>query len=154
MPYIAQNYNTYAEDSSQESLKANRDHQAYAGLSMGSVTSFTSIWNYCLEYFSYIGSYSAMTMSDEDTTKVINLKNTEYSNFDIKYWYCTFGTFEYKDYQFSTYLRFVNEVKGLQHGSDIKAGDNCEFVLCNKTAHNYATWITALYNSMLVFFQK
>jgi endo-1,4-beta-xylanase len=152
MPYIARNYNTYAKSDSKEDLIKNRDHQAYAGLSMGSIVSFESIWSYCLPYFSYIGSYSAMD-NDAKNQELINNKNTVYKDYDIKYWYVTFGTSEYKEQSIDTYLKFVNNVKGLKMGSDIKNGENTMFMLCNKTAHNYATWITALYNSMLVFFK-
>ena len=157
MPYVAENFNTYAADGSAESLKAARDHQGYAGLSMGSVTSFTSIWSYCLEYFAYIGSLSAGANSpegDDFTADIIAAKNGEYADCDIKYWYVSSGTRENPESKFlSTYIPFVQQINGLQHGSDIASGDNCEFMTIQGTAHNYATWITDLYNFMQVFYK-
>lgn len=159
MPYIAKNYNTYAEvtdDMTDEevaaALKAARDYQGYAGLSMGSVTSFNSIWRYCLEYFAYIGSLSAG--AGDDTEELIELKNTTYKDCDVKYWYASSGSFETPEGKFQpTYLSFVKQIEGMQHGSDIEAGDNCEFMVIRSTAHTFDTWVTDLYNFMQVFFK-
>ena len=157
MPYVAKNFNTYAASGSAEDLKAARDHQGYAGLSMGSVTSFTSIWSYCLEYFAYIGSLSAGANSpegDDFVPEIVEAKNTTYADCDIKYWYVSSGTSENPESKFdTTYIPFIEQIEGLQHGSDIASGDNCEFMTIQGTAHNYATWITDLYNFMQVFFK-
>lgn len=157
MPYIAENFNTYAASSSDEDLKANRDHQGYVGLSMGSMTSYSSILNYCLEYFSYIGSYSGSSFGEDSWKEIVDNKNTTYKDCDIKYWFVGCGKLEtasnYPGDPFGAY-RYLKEGMNLQSGSDIKNGDNCEFVYTNKSSHDYQTWITDLYNSMLVFFQK
>lgn len=154
MPYIAEHYNTYAAGSSAEALKAARDHQGYVGLSMGSAISYSAIWGSCLEYISYIGSFSGGGNADQ----LVTSKNSTYKDCTINYYYATVGTLEGKgDYPgdpFGTYRTLKAGIKELQSGSDIKNGDNCEYMLCNKTGHNYATWITALYNCMQVFFQK
>lgn len=156
MPYIAEHYNTYAASGSAEDLKAARDHQGYVGLSLGSMLSYSTIWSSCLEYLSYIGSFSG-GVSLEDAGKIVEAKNSTYKDCTINYYYATVGTMEtkgtYPGDPFGTYCMIKDGVK-LQPGSDIKNGDNCEYMLCNKTAHNYATWITALYNCMQVFFQK
>lgn len=162
LPYIALNYNTYAEvnaDMTDEemtvALIAARDHQGYAGLSLGSMISFTSIWTECTDVFSYIGSYSG-GVSVEQAEAIAETKNTDYADYDIKYWYVSLGTSEttsvYPGDPFGDYRAMVS-VLGLQSGSDLSAGDNCQYVVCNNTGHNYPTWITSLYNSMLVFFK-
>jgi hypothetical protein len=89
-----------------------------------------------------------------DIQTIINGKNTTYQNCKINYWYVGVGTSEDSEGSvFSSYLAMLQGVNGLQEGSDLSAGDNCAFVYCNKTAHNYATWITCLYNCMQVFFK-
>jgi enterochelin esterase-like enzyme len=161
MPYIAKNYNTYASDSTPEALKANRDHQAYAGLSLGSMTSFGSIFANSIEYFSYIGSFSGATFGHYSKGNGISAKNIvdkfkkDYSNLDLKYWFACCGTADKDHYNglFSDF-REIKEGLGLKEGSDISKGCNCEFIKVNKGGHNYATWITALYDSMQVFFKK
>jgi S-formylglutathione hydrolase FrmB len=157
MPYIAEHYNTYAADSSAASLKANRDHQGYVGLSLGSMYSFSYIWTDYLDYFSYIGSFSGSSMGEDSWEQIVTNKNTKFKDLSIKYWYVGLGTSENSDTYpgdpFTAYRTLVKGISSLQSGSDLSAGDNCEFVYCNKTGHNYATWITCLYNCMQVFFK-
>lgn len=158
MPYIASNYNTYAADGSQDALKANRNHQGYAGLSLGSMYSYNTIWKECLEYFSYIGSFSGSSGGESSWKEIADKKNTEYKDLAINYWYAGCGSAEtsahYPGDPFNSYRYLAKNVKNMQPGSDIKAGDNCEYMLVNKCGHNYKTWITCLYNCMQVFFQK
>ena len=165
LPYIALNYRTYAEvdenstaEQTDAALKAARSHTGYAGLSMGSVTSFTSIWSYCLEYFGYIGSLSAGANSpegDDFVPEIVEAKNTTYKDCEILYWYASSGTSEHPVSKFdTTFIPFIEQIDGLQHGSDVAAGDNCEFMTIQGTAHNYATWITDLYNFMQVFYKS
>lgn len=151
MPYVAEHYNTYAASGSPEDLIAARDHQAYAGLSLGSMTSFGSIFSYCLDYISYVGSYSGGPMfTDVDT--MINTINTEYKDYPVNYWYFSCGSSEYDVSTLDFFVKF-RDALNLQDGSDVANGDSCAFMLVNGTAHNYATWITCLYNSLHVFFK-
>ena len=160
MPYVAMHYNTYAEiteDMTDEEVEAeliaNRDHQGYAGLSMGGMTSFASVWKHCIDYISYIGCFSGASSADAD--EIIEQKNNGiFKDYDINYWFVGVGTSEGPESHLEVYLKYKNGVNGFRSGSDIKNGDNCEFCVTNNTAHNYATWITDLYNCMLVFFQK
>lgn len=152
MPLVAEKYNTYAKDSSAESLIANRDHQGYVGLSLGGMYSYSYIWKNCVPYFSYIGSFSGTSFGEASWNEIIEKKNTEFKDYDIKYWYSGVGKTEtdkvYPGDPFGGYLALSNGIDGL------KRNENCQFVYCNKTGHNYATWITCLYNCMQVFFQK
>ena len=163
LPYMALNYNTYAEVNEEmtdeemtAALVAARDHQAYAGLSLGSMISFTSIWAECIDVFSYIGSFSG-AVSVEQAEALAETKNTEFADYDIHYWYVSLGTSEtnmvYPGDPFGDYRAMLGAVEGLQSGSDLSAGDNCQYMVCNKTGHNYPSWITSLYNCMQVFFK-
>ncbi len=152
MPYIADNFNTYAASGSAEDLKAARDHHAYVGLSLGSMTSYGSIFSYCLEYISYIGSLSGGPMGIT-TEEIISTYNAEYSDYPINYWFVSCGSSEYSDNTLTPYLS-IKDALNMQSGSDIANGDNCEFVVVNGTAHNYATWITGLHNLLQIFFMK
>ncbi len=155
MPYMASNYKTYASSSSQEALKENRNHQAYAGLSLGSMTSFY-IMNDYNDYFAYYGSYSGATYNHYDQSglsvdTVINtLKNSDKK---IKYWFSGVGTVDepHYEYLFNDFVKMKNELS-FSEGSDISK-NNCEFVQVPKGGHNYAVWISCLYNSLKVFFK-
>ena len=163
MPYVAKNYNTYASVSDdmtaeqvQSALTANRAHQGYAGLSMGALESYSIIWKNCLDYFAYIGTYSGGT-SLEEAEAIAEAANTEYKDDEIGYWYVGLGSAEnkttYPGDPFGSYRTLLSGIDRLQSGSDLSAGDNCQFVTCDGTGHNYSSWITALYNSMKVFFK-
>ncbi len=52
IPFVEAKYHTFAKAGSKEDLKASREHRAFGGFSMGSVTT----WNtfiHCLDYFKY-----------------------------------------------------------------------------------------------------
>ena len=162
MPYIAENYNIYAEtdgdmtdDEIRAELVANRAHQGYAGLSMGSVMSYQNIWAQCLDCFAYIGSYSGGVTKAEIDALVEGAKS--FGSYKVGYWYACLGTSEnsttYYGDPLGTYRALLKSFPNLQSGSDLAAGDNCQYMLCNNTAHNYTTWITGLYNCMQVFFK-
>lgn len=151
MPYVAEHYNTYAKSGSAEDLIAARDHQGYAGLSLGSMTSYGSILTYCLDYISYVGSFSGGPLGT-DADALIEKINKDFSQYKINYWYVTAGSAEGGDEGINNFVKFRDGLH-LQDGSDLSVGDNCEYMLVNGTAHNYATWITALYNTMQIFFK-
>lgn len=57
MPAVAAAYSTYAADGTPETLAASRDHRAFMGFSMGSVTTW-HIFENCLAYFRYFAPTS------------------------------------------------------------------------------------------------
>lgn len=57
MPAVAAAYSTYAADGTPEALAASRDHRAFMGFSMGSVTTW-HIFESCLAYFRYFAPAS------------------------------------------------------------------------------------------------
>lgn len=52
VPLVETKYNTYTKSASLEDLKASREHRAFGGFSMGSVTTWYTYIN-CLDYFKY-----------------------------------------------------------------------------------------------------
>ncbi|MBD5560368.1 MAG: hypothetical protein HDQ87_08460 [Clostridia bacterium] len=57
MPAVESRYSTYAENVSPEGLMASRDHRAFMGFSMGSVTTWRVFEN-CMAYFRYFAPAS------------------------------------------------------------------------------------------------
>ena len=116
MPYVATHFNTYAqitEDMTAEEMQAefieNRDHQGYAGLSMGGMTSFASVWKHCIDYISYIGCFSGASSADADM--IIEQKNDGiFKDYAINYWFVGVGTAETPETHFEVYLKYRNEV--------------------------------------------
>ncbi|HEX3075741.1 MAG TPA: hypothetical protein VHQ24_02610 [Lachnospiraceae bacterium] len=52
IPFVETKYHTFTVSASREDLKASREHRAFGGFSMGSVTTWCTYIN-CLDYFKY-----------------------------------------------------------------------------------------------------
>lgn len=148
LPAVVEKYATYA--AGPDDLAANRDHFAYAGFSMGSMTGFASIFSYCLPYFSYIGSFSGPASDVDAVIEAVN--SAEYRDYAINYWYCgvgdqdrTGGNF-YQDVR-KTYKQMVGRIDRLTDG------ENCAMVDIYYGNHTYECALTNLYNALLKFFK-
>ncbi|MCD8160730.1 MAG: hypothetical protein LUE61_06050 [Clostridiales bacterium] len=154
VPAIESVYSTYANgDVSAESLIASRDHRAYDGLSMGSMTGFSSILMDCLDYVSYVGNFSGSQV-DLDALEA-SLTGT-YDEYRLNYWYNGNGD---NDMAHDEHLEIYNQMivdlaDRLTEGEDYLNGDNCIFVDKPGKVHSYASWIVDLYNTLGVFFFK
>lgn len=148
IPMIESKYSTYAGgDTSEENLIATRDHRAYAGLSMGSITSVRSILMGCTDLFSYVGSYSGIKCNFDLFKSTMDEK---YFDYDIKYWFNGEGV---EDIAVAEHVAFYNDVKE-QMSEKFVDGENLCMVMLEDGNHAWTSWITDLYNSLLVFFTK
>lgn len=154
MPLIAERYATYAQGTNAEALVAARDHQAYAGFSMGSMTSFQSVMTYCTDYISYIGSYSAGYSPDSEAIKagvdsVVDALNGEYKDYKINYWFNANGTMDSAhDGHVETYQQLTERLP-----ERFVEGETCMFIDLPGGAHTYPSWEIDLYNTLLLFFK-
>lgn len=157
IPYVESNYSTYAQgDVSEENLIATRDHRAYAGLSMGSMTGFQAIWMNCLEYVSYIGNFSGCDPQNTGIAEqVAEALNTKYADYDVKYWYNGNGTIDsVHDDHVAGYATILEKCPDkFTEGEDYNAGQNTIFVDKPGKGHAYNNWIVDFYNVMSVFFK-
>lgn len=157
VPCVEAKYSTYAGgDVSEENLIASRDHRAYAGFSMGSMTGFQAIWMNCVEYVSYIGNFSGCDAQGTGIAeKVAEALNTKYADYDIKYWYNGNGTEDsLHDDHVAGYATILEKcVEKFTEGEDYANGQNTIFVDKPGKQHNYANWNVDLYNILHVFFK-
>ena len=65
IPAVESAFSTYAEGTSESELKAARDHRAFGGFSMGSVTTWRT-FEYALDYFRYFIPMSCGTSLDDE----------------------------------------------------------------------------------------
>lgn len=63
IPAVEEKYSTYAEGTSAQELRESRSHRAFAGFSMGSVTTWHT-FQYCMDYFRYFLPSSGNLTSD------------------------------------------------------------------------------------------
>lgn len=157
IPFVEGKYSTYAKgDVSVENLIATRDHRAYAGLSMGSMTGFQAIWGGCVDYFSYIGNFSGCDPSDSGVVEtVVEGLKTVFADYTVKYWYNGTGT---KDTAEQDHLRNYEKMVKLagdffSEGENYAEGNNCIMVDKPDKGHAYNGWIVDFYNVLNVFFK-
>lgn len=157
IPYVEGKYSTYAgNDISDANLIATRDHRAYAGLSMGSMTGFQAIWMNCVEYVSYIGNFSGCDAQGNGIAeRVAEVLNTKYADYDIKYWYNGNGTIDsVHDDHVAGYQTIMEKCPDkFTEGEDYANGQNAIFVDKPGKGHAYNSWIVDFYNVMSVFFK-
>jgi len=163
IPTVEAKYATYAKgDVTPENLIATRDHRAYAGLSMGSMTGFEAIWGGCVDYISWIGNFSGFAgpgdAVDRDgaAQRLVDTKNGAFADYPVNYWYNGTGTKDSAepDHVAGYALILAKGANFLQEGEDLAAGDNCILVNKPEKGHAYNGWIVDLYNVLQVFFTK
>ena len=162
IPMVEAKYSTYAGGNvSAENLIATRDHRAYAGLSMGSMTGFQAIWCGCVDYFSYIGNFSGWAIADAGADglayadTILSAKAENFADYDINYWYNGSGSRDIaREPHVMGYAAMLEKGSDfLQEGEDYANGDNCIMVDKPEKGHSYNNWLVDLYNVLNVFFK-
>ena len=149
-PYVIENYNVYAKEATDEAMKAARDHVAITGLSRGG-KSVASVAANALEYVSWFASGPAGIPTDLQ----INNFKAKQDTYPVNFVFISTGTEESSTPQsLDARMLEVRDKMGWMDGTDLAGGDKICYMAVNGTAHNYATWITMLWNTMLVFFKK
>lgn len=139
-------YSTYANgDTSYETLIATRAHRAYAGLSMGSMTSFQSIICGNMDIIGYVGSFSGALTEYSLIEKALT---ETYKDYPIYYWYHGEGT---ADMAHDEHIALYNEIKA---GMPQVVTEGVNYIMVDKPgfAHTADNWYIDLYNVLQVFF--
>ena len=154
VPAVEAKYATYAKgDVSPENLIATRDHRAYDGLSMGSMTGWSSILMGCTDYVGWVGNFSGCKAN---VPAIAESLNTTYAAYPLNYWYNGNGTGDMAhDEHLDAYHQLLS-LTGVRftEGEDFRAGQNCIFVDKPNKVHSYASWVIDLYNTLRVFFAE
>ena len=123
---------------------ASRNHRALAGLSRGSMATLRAGLIMNRYEIGWFGNYSGAFTDFEKLQE--SFVNNEYH---VNYWYNGTGT---ADFAAEDHLNFHNQVmENMQ--DEFTDGVNYAMVVKEEGAHDYANWITDLYNSLLVFFK-
>lgn len=145
MPAVEGKYATFAKTTTKEDFIASRDHRAFAGLSRGSSTTWHSVVNGSLDYFSWIGCYSgALTTMTEFEQGVWS---EEFASYPIHYLYNTSGSFDFLLFEhLNVYRDFLEREKRLNE-------QNTSFDVFPMRYHSQGNWHIALYNTLQLFFK-
>lgn len=149
IPLVETKYHTYAGTASKEDLKASRDHRAFGGFSMGSVTTWYTYIN-CLDYFKYfmplsgdswvLGQGGGSSKAKETAEYLAKIaKNSGYKPMDY-YIFCATGSL---DIAYSNLKPQVDAMKQLKdsfiYSSDMKKG-NFYFIVADGGTHAW-NWV-------------
>ena len=145
LPFILENYGTYAAEPTLESAAQSRDHFAFVGLSMGSMIGFQSALSLCLDVFSYFGLYSGFGTYPANIIQ--NIEKDEFKDLPIHYIFNAVGQWDVALWEHSYYFRdFLTKTDRLAEGK------NTSLLTVLDYAHEFRTWIVALYDTLPMFF--
>lgn len=135
IPAVVSTYSTYAADTTPDGLRESRDHRAFCGFSMGSVTTWRT-FQYCLDYFRYFMPSSGSLTTDGDyMASIVRDSGHDWDDFFIfaasgtdDFAYSSFkaqieamadvsdGTFRYADNERDGNLYFLEQEGGVHNG--------------------------------------
>lgn len=148
IPLVESAYSTYAGgDVSPENLAATREHRAFAGFSMGSMTSIHSALMQCPDLFSWVGSFSGAKTEVADFQAA--LESEDFKDLSFSFWYNGNGKGDIAHDEHDEFCHAVLEAMP-ERFTD---GENFAWVDFRDGTHSYASWLADLYNCMLVFFK-
>lgn len=149
VPLVETQYHTYAASADKKDLKASREHRAFGGFSMGSVTTWYTFIN-CLDYFKYymplsgdcwvLGQTAGGSRAKETAEYLARAaKNSGYKPQD----YCLFCATGSLDIAYPNLKPQIDEMKKLKdtfiYSSDTKKG-NIYFIVSDSGTHAW-NWV-------------
>lgn len=149
IPAVESKYSTYAEDTTQEGLKASRDHRGFGGFSMGSVNTWCT-FRYALDYFRYFmpmsGSYST---DGEYMAELVKESGHGPDDFFI---FAASGTDDFAYSAFKAQIMAMGSVSdGTFRFADNEADGNLSFLEREGYVHDVAACDEYTYNGLRFF---
>lgn len=147
LPAVEGKYSTYAEGTSVEELERSRDHRAFCGFSMGSVTTWHT-FEYCLPYFRYFLPSSGDLTSDGQYMENI-VTGSGYGPEDF-FIYAMSGT---QDFDYSAFSRQIQAMLDAPDGIFIEADNekdgNLAYRVQEGNEHNGEAAMQYIYNGLV-----
>ena len=144
LPYMIQNYSTYAKGTDSLSIANARDHFGIFGFSYTSIMIPKYIMPNCLDLFSWFGASSVFW---SDLNKAIPEINELQKKYPINYFYIGSGDSDNAYQQtHDVYNLLVSSIVGLNSKS--------RYIVLPNTGHDARTYDTAIVNCLLRFFSE
>jgi enterochelin esterase-like enzyme len=149
IPAVEGTYSTYAESTSPEAIKNSRDHRAFGGFSMGSVTTWYTFVN-CLDEFRYFLPMSgAMDYEGDDVDAAVTASGHSPDDFFI---YAITGT---DDFEYGHFTSQIEGMLGMSSGNFISADSevsgNIAFRIKDGYSHSGQAAMEYTYNGLMWF---
>ncbi len=145
LPWVAENYSTYAKDGSLESLRAARDHFALGGLSNGALFVFEGGMRYNFDLF---GSYAAFSGDGEPWITVRIIQTGDYADLPINCLFTGAGL----DGDFQDQYTQIGYDYFLENEPRLTDGKNAFHVDVNG-GHEWKVWFTDIFNALPLLFK-
>lgn len=147
IPAVEGKYSTYAKGTSRQELTESRSHRAFAGFSMGSVTTW-HIFQYCMDCFRYFLPSSGNLTSDGAYMEQL-VTNAGYDSEDF-FIYAMSGTEDF------AYTAFTNQIQAMLHGpdgifidADSEKNGNLAYRVQEGNAHDGNAALQYIYNGLI-----
>ncbi|SCP95402.1 alpha/beta hydrolase [Anaerobium acetethylicum] len=149
IPAVEGAYSTYAASTSPEDIQNSRDHRAFGGFSMGSVTTWYTFVN-CLDEFRYFLPMSgAMDYEGDDVDAAVTASGHSPVDFFI---YAITGT---DDFECGHFTRQLEGMLGMSSGNfistDSEESGNVAFRIKDGYSHDGRAAMEYTYNGLLWF---
>jgi enterochelin esterase-like enzyme len=154
IPAVEKHYSTYANgDVTEENLVKTRDHRAFAGLSLGSMTTYRAALYNNFDLFAWYGPFSGCCGPKGDHDLEVKritetLKAGAKKGLDVKFMFCANGD---KDIAFNDQSDVMSKV--LSICPELTDGVNYDFYVIPGGVHDMKAWQLHLYHALQVFFK-
>lgn len=155
IPAVESKYSTYASgDVTEENLIKTRNHRAFAGLSLGSMTTYRAAFYNNFDLFSWYGPFSGCCgpkgNRDLEVKRICDtLAAGEKKGLNLDYMFCCNGD---KDIAYEEHIEIME--KTLKETSLLVPGENYDFFIIPGGVHDMKAWQLHLYHALQVFFTK
>lgn len=153
IPAVESEFSTYAGgDVSEENLVKTRRHRAFAGLSLGSMTTYRAAFYNNYDLFSWYGLFSGCCGPfgdrDAEVTRIQEtLAGAESRGLTPDYFFCCNGD---KDIAYEEH-RYIMD-KAVQVCPQLVQGKNYDFFTIPGGVHDMKAWQLHLYHALQIFF--
>ncbi|MCR4990658.1 MAG: hypothetical protein K6A38_07335 [Lachnospiraceae bacterium] len=154
IPAVEKHYLTYAgKDVSESNLVKTRDHRAFAGLSLGSMTTYRAALYNNFDLFAWYGPFSGCCGPKGDRDIEIEricrtLKEGAEKGLYLKYMFCANGD---KDIAFEEHKDIMERT--LPVCPELKKDVNYDFYIIPGGVHDMKAWQLHLYHALQIFFK-
>lgn len=155
IPAVESAFSTYAGgDVSEDNLVRTRSHRAFAGLSLGSMTTYRAALYNNFDLFSWYGPFSGCCgpngNRDAEVERICKtLADGERKGLKLDYLFCCNGD---KDIAYEEHREIMSKVLPLC--PQLVEGENYDFYTIPGGVHDMKAWQLHLYHALQVFFQK
>lgn len=155
IPAVEAHYSSYAKDDvSEANLIKTRSHRAFAGLSLGSMTTYRAAFYNNFDLFSWYGPFSGCSGPWGNREREVEriretLENAEKKNLKLDYMFCCNGD---KDIAYPEHIDIMT--KALKVCPQLVPGENYDFYTIPGGVHDMKAWQLHLYHALQIFFTK